>query len=107
MPDGERRTQPAGTANRIDVFPEAIATEELPEPDDVYDAGPLGCGDGPLMNIAAKLRSMAPGTVLEIRSTDPGVGADLPPWCRMVGHTYLGGGNGEYLGRYFVRRKHS
>jgi TusA-related sulfurtransferase len=48
---------------------------------------------------------MAPGAVLEIRSTDPGVAADLPAWCRMVGHSYLGGGAGVYHGRYFVRRK--
>jgi TusA-related sulfurtransferase len=77
----------------------------VPAPDDVFDAGALGCGDGPLLTIAARLRGMQPGQVLEVRSTDPGVAADLPAWCRMVGHTFLGGGQGEHAGRYFVRRK--
>ena len=81
------------------------AAEPLPDPDDVYDAGALGCGDGPLTFIAARLRGMQPDQVLEIRSTDPGVAADLPAWCRMVGHTFLGGGQDDYAGRYFVRRK--
>lgn len=89
-----------------------MASEEpgqatLPNPDAIYDAGSLGCGDGPLPSIAAQLRDMAPESVLEIRSTDPGVAADLPSWCRMTGHTFLGGGNGEYDGRYFVRRRTS
>jgi TusA-related sulfurtransferase len=79
--------------------------ESIPDPDDVYDTGALGCGDGPLLTIAARLRGMQPGQVLEIRSTDPGVAADLPAWCRMVGHRYVGGGAGQYAGRYFVRRK--
>lgn len=79
--------------------------EVLPEPDAIYDAGALGCGDGPLSSIAASLRDMAPGSVLEIRSTDPGVAADLPAWCRMTGHEFLGGGRGEYAGKYRVRRK--
>lgn len=73
--------------------------------DDVYHAGHLGCGDGALLTIAQRLKVLPPGAVLEIRSTDPGVAADLPAWCRMVGHSYLGGGSAEHLGRYFVRRK--
>jgi tRNA 2-thiouridine synthesizing protein A len=71
----------------------------------VYDAGALGCGDGPLTAIAALLRALPPDAVLEVRSTDPGVVADLPAWCRMVGHPFLGGGQGAYTGRYRVRRK--
>jgi tRNA 2-thiouridine synthesizing protein A len=82
-----------------------ISTGPLPEPDAVYDAGALGCGDGPLTIIAARLRAMPAGSVLEIRATDLGVIADLPAWCRMVGHTFLGGGSGEYAGRFLVRRK--
>lgn len=79
----------------------------LSEPDAVFDAGALGCGDGPLLDIAKRLKAMEPGSVLEVRSTDLGVAADLPAWCRMVGHEFLGGGTGEYAGRYRVRRKQS
>jgi tRNA 2-thiouridine synthesizing protein A len=81
------------------------AHDPMPDPDEIYDAGALGCGDGPLTHIAGALKRMPPGAVLEVRSTDPGVTADLPAWCRMVGHTFLGGGTQDYEGRYFVRRK--
>jgi tRNA 2-thiouridine synthesizing protein A len=75
--------------------------------DKIYDAGSLGCGDGPLPDIATTLRAMAPGSVLEIRSTDQAVGSDLQAWCRMTGHTYLGTGHAEEEGRHLVRRNDS
>lgn len=77
----------------------------MPRPDEVFDAGALGCGEGPLTRIAATLKQMPPGGVLEIRSTDPGVAADLPAWCRMVGHSYLGEDRDGGQGRYFIQRK--
>jgi len=45
------------------------------------------------------------GGVLELRSREPTVRDDLPPWCRMVGHELLGelAGAGDGA-RYFVRR---
>ncbi|CAN5514933.1 sulfurtransferase TusA family protein [soil metagenome] len=58
-----------------------------------------------MLQISALLKRMPPGSVLEVRSTDPGVSVDLPAWCRMVGHTFLGGGQADHAGRYFVRRK--
>lgn len=79
--------------------------DDLPEADDLYDAGSLGCGDGPIMEIAQRLKGMQPNSVLEIRSTEPAVASDLPAWCRMTGHVYLGQGTGSSSGRYFVRRK--
>lgn len=79
--------------------------QQLPEPDAIYDAGSLGCGDGPLNVIAANLREMAPGAVIEIRASDAAVASDLPAWCRMTGHTFLGGGDDPYAGRYFIRRR--
>jgi hypothetical protein len=46
------------------------------------------------------------GGVLEMRSVEPTVTDDLPPWCRMVGHEYLGSLPGKTRGqtRFFVRR---
>jgi uncharacterized OsmC-like protein len=45
------------------------------------------------------------GGVLEMRSREPTVRDDLPPWCRMVGHAYLGAVDAEGgVARYFVRR---
>lgn len=108
----ETRTVPLQRETTIEsdhVPSSGAATDvaDLPAPDEVFDAGALGCGDGPLLQIARLLKSMAPGAVLEVRSTDPGVAADLPAWCRMVGHEFLGGGTGEYAGRFSVRRKQS
>jgi TusA-related sulfurtransferase len=103
-PSGARR----GRAPQRPVVSDITGSVEravLTEPDAVYDAGHLGCGDGPLAEIAAMLRAMPPGSVLEVRSTDPGVIADLPAWCRMVGHTYLGDGGEQHRGRYHVRRR--
>jgi TusA-related sulfurtransferase len=84
---------------------DVITNTATEQPDEIFDAGDLGCGDGPLIRIAAILRSMSPGAVLEVRSADPGVIADLPAWCRMVGHTYLGSGEGDNAGRHLVRRR--
>jgi tRNA 2-thiouridine synthesizing protein A len=107
-PIGPRRSRkPAGVSAKVSE-PADSAGSEPPvstTADALFDAGSLGCGDGPLMEIAVRLRRMTPGAVLEVRSTDPGVAADLPAWCRMTGHTYLGGGEPGDPGRYFVRRR--
>lgn len=94
-------------SNNPDPFPEASRARRgtLPEPDEVFDAGSLGCGDGPLPRIAATLKRMPPGSVLEVRSTNPGVSADLPAWCRMVGHDFLGERSDTGQGRYVIQRK--
>jgi len=84
---------------------EGAPSGPLPEPDDVFDAGALGCGDGPLTRIAATLKHMPAGSVLEVRSSNPGVTTELPAWCRMVGHRYLGEGDSAGRGRYFIQRK--
>ncbi len=54
--------------------------------DAFYDAGDLGCGEGPLNRIAALMRKLEPGQSLEVRATDPTVAVDLPAWCRLTGH---------------------
>jgi tRNA 2-thiouridine synthesizing protein A len=98
--------QPARGAEPAAGAEESVGAGDIPaSADEVYDAGHLGCGDGPLLAIAQRLKAMPPGAVLEVRSTDAGVAADLPAWCRMVGHAYLGGGDGNDRGRYFIRRK--
>jgi TusA-related sulfurtransferase len=106
-PAGARdETRPARQAEPAAGTIDPDGAGGIPESADaVYDAGHLSCGDGPLLTIAQRLKALPGGAVLEIRSTDPGVAADLPAWCRMVGHRYLGGGHGEYQGRHFIRRK--
>jgi uncharacterized OsmC-like protein len=42
--------------------------------------------------------------ILELRSREPTVADDLPPWCRLTGHEYLGALPAADFVRYFVRR---
>ncbi|MBI2938981.1 MAG: sulfurtransferase TusA family protein [Chloroflexi bacterium] len=68
--------------------------------DAFYDAGNKGCGEGPLDEIAGKMRRLAPGQTLEIRATDPGVASDLTAWCRLTGHQLVV----QQGDRYLIRR---
>lgn len=62
----------------------ALSCEVPPQPasllgaDSFYDAGDKGCAAGPLDEIAALMRRLAPGQTLEVRATDPSVAGDLP-----------------------------
>jgi len=48
-----------------------------------FDAGDMGCGDL-VLELRARLATLAPGAVLEVRATDPGAPGDLPAWCRVT-----------------------
>ncbi|MEZ5066903.1 MAG: OsmC family protein [bacterium] len=87
--------------------------EDLPPVDRVFDGGDLDCGSGLVLLIRDNMLQVPEGGVLEMRSREPTVAADLPPWCRMVGHEYLGASvvrSGDGIpapagtARYFVRR---
>jgi hypothetical protein len=76
------------------------------KPDHVFDGGDLDCGSGLVLLIREHMLEVPEGGVLELRSVEPTVTDDLPPWCRMVGHDYLGelpGANAAQK-RFFVRR---
>jgi TusA-related sulfurtransferase len=57
--------------------------------DDVVDARGLRC-PLPVIRLAERAREAAPGAELEVWATDPAAAADVPAWCRMRGHTFLG-----------------
>lgn len=73
-------------------------------PDTVFDGGDLDCGSGLILLIREHMLTTPVAGVLEMRSREPSVADDLPPWCRMSGHEYLGKVQGEGYVRYFVRR---
>lgn len=73
-------------------------------PDQVFDGGDLDCGSGLILLIRENMLAVPVGGVLEMRSREPTVAGDLPPWCRMAGHEYLGSAEGDGFVRYFVRR---
>lgn len=73
-------------------------------PDHVFDGGDLDCGSGLVLLIREHMATVPEGGVLEMRSREPTVRDDLPPWCRMVGHEFLGELAGSGCARYFVRK---
>ncbi len=73
-------------------------------PDAVFDGGDLDCGSGLILLIREQMLKTPVNGILEMRSREPTVADDLPPWCRMAGHTYLGKASGNGFARYFVKR---
>lgn len=58
---------------------------------EVVDGGDLGCGEL-LLVLAARSRVLARGSTVRLLATDPAAPIDLPAWCHLTGHTYLGQG---------------
>ena len=56
----------------------------------MLDAGDLDCGSGLVLLLRESMAAVPEGAVLEMKSREPTVRDELPPWCRMVGHEYLG-----------------
>ncbi len=81
-------------------------TDELDsiEPVRILEGGDLDCGSGLVLLLRDEMLAVPAGEVLELRSREPTVGNDLPPWCEMVGHTYLGELPAAEGVRYFIRR---
>jgi TusA-related sulfurtransferase len=72
--------------------------------DRMFDGGDLDCGSGLILLIRESMLDVPVGGILEMRSREPSVSDDLPPWCRMSGHEYLGKTAGNGYTRYFVRK---
>ncbi|GAA2889268.1 hypothetical protein GCM10010517_53350 [Streptosporangium fragile] len=54
----------------------------------------LDGGDRRCVQLLIELRrlvgDLAPGSVVHLIATDPAAPIDLPAWCHLTGHTYLG-----------------
>lgn len=59
-------------------------------PDLVVDARGLRC-PMPVLELARQVAGLAAGSIVALLSDDPAAGSDVPAWCAMRGHTYLGG----------------
>jgi len=44
----------------------------------------------PIIQTAKAIKTMKLGEVLEVASTDKGIKADMPAWCRTSGQDFLG-----------------
>ena len=43
-----------------------------------------------LIKLRGVMADAAPGTVVHVLTTDPAAPIDLPSWCHLTGHEYLG-----------------
>lgn len=76
-------------------------------PDHIFDGGDLDCGSGLVLLIRENMQKVPVGGIMEMRSQEPSVCDDLPPWCRMVGHDYLGLVGTPNQARYFIKKNES
>lgn len=62
-----------------------------PNPDGAFhlDGGDLGCARL-LVLLRDRATTLAAGTVVHLTTRDPVAPIDLPVWCRLTGHEYLG-----------------
>lgn len=74
------------------------------EPAQVLEGGNVDCGGGLALMIRDAMARVPAGEILEVRSSEPTVRDDLPAWCRMVKHEYLGLVEDGGQRRFFVRR---
>lgn len=82
---------------------EKTAPDDL-APASVLEAGDLDCGSGLILLLRESMAAVSEGAVLEMKSREPTVRDELPPWCDMVGHEYLGELADEGCTRYFIKR---
>jgi len=69
----------ASTGGKIGRVPDVVTIE----------GGDLGCARL-LVLLRARVAELDPGTVVHLSTSDPVAPIDLPVWCRMTGHEYLG-----------------
>jgi TusA-related sulfurtransferase/uncharacterized OsmC-like protein len=73
-------------------------------PHAVCDGGDLDCGSGLLLIIKKAMDPLNKNEILEVRSREKTVAEDLPAWCRMVKHEFLGFQPGDNTTRYFIQK---
>ncbi|RYP85643.1 sulfurtransferase TusA family protein [Nocardioides guangzhouensis] len=77
-----------------------------PEETVEVDCRDLRCPQ-PVIELARVSGGLADGTVLAVLATDPAAATDIPAWCRMRGHEFLGSEmTGRGVQRFLVRLGH-
>jgi TusA-related sulfurtransferase len=59
----------------------------------------------PIIKTAEKIKELAVGETLEVVSDDEGIVEDMPNWCKMTGHEFLGIETSKDEYRAYVRKK--
>jgi TusA-related sulfurtransferase len=58
----------------------------------------------PVIDLAKAVRDAAVGDVVTVLADDPAAATDVPAWCRLRGHDYLGAEESEGATAYAVRK---
>ena len=59
----------------------------------------------PIIELARRIGDVAIGAVIAVLSDDPAARADVPAWCRMRGHDYVGERPADSGTAYLIRRR--
>lgn len=81
-----------------------MASASLPTPDHTLDASGKLCPQ-PIVETARAIRQLAPGEVLCVVATDPGIAEDMSAWCRAMRHEHLGTVREGQSFRSYVRKR--
>jgi len=80
-----------------------MTSPERTVPDETLDTLGLCC-PVPVWETAKRIRSMAPGGVIEVLSDDEGVEEDFPAWCARTGNALLALTNEGGVYRALIRK---
>ncbi|QKW32521.1 sulfurtransferase TusA family protein (plasmid) [Nocardiopsis flavescens] len=72
------------------------------EPAVVVDGGDRSCVRL-LLELRTRVQELPPGTVVHLLASDPAAPLDLPAWCHLTGHAYLGPAQGYGRPAYGLR----
>jgi tRNA 2-thiouridine synthesizing protein A len=56
-----------------------------------------------LLELRARIADLPAGTLIHLIATDPAAPIDLPAWCHLTGHTYLGAQPGAPVPTYALQ----
>ncbi len=74
------------------------------QPEEILDTSGLLCPE-PVMLLHNKVRSLAPGALLEVIATDPSTQRDIPRFCEFLGHQLVTQAEEEERFRYLIKKK--
>jgi tRNA 2-thiouridine synthesizing protein A len=79
-----------------------MTTQPIPAADITVDGTGLLCVTL-LLRLRKRIDGAAPGTGVHVITTDPAAPLDLPAWCHMTGHAYLGPVRGTEQPTYAIQ----
>ena len=81
-----------------------MPASSLPVPDLTLDTSGRLC-PYPIVEIARAMKGLAPGGVVCVLSTDPGIATDMPMWCRATRNEHIATLREGRAWRSYVRKR--